>query len=56
MNPQNEAHYQRYRARFNDLENFFALGRLAQYRYFNMDQIVENAFELADKLCGGVQA
>ncbi|MDR3053186.1 MAG: UDP-galactopyranose mutase [Coriobacteriales bacterium] len=47
----NEAHYQRYLQLFAGLENFHVLGRLAEYRYYNMDQIVLRALELADELC-----
>jgi UDP-galactopyranose mutase len=47
----NEAAYRRYLALFNSLPGFFALGRLAEYRYYNMDQIVERALTLADRLC-----
>lgn len=32
------------------LGNFYPIGRLAEYRYYNMDQTVTNALALADKL------
>jgi len=48
--PENQTAYERYLALFNALPNFHALGRLAEYRYFNMDQIVERALELADRI------
>jgi UDP-galactopyranose mutase len=51
INERNDAHYQRYRSLFAQLEDFHVLGRLAEYRYFNMDQIVIRALELADELC-----
>jgi len=50
----NEAAYERYLALFSALPQFYALGRLAEYRYFNMDQIVERALELADRICAHV--
>jgi UDP-galactopyranose mutase len=50
MNAENNAHYGRYLELFAGLENFHALGRLAEYRYFNMDQIVDRALALADEL------
>ncbi|MCL1891026.1 MAG: UDP-galactopyranose mutase [Coriobacteriia bacterium] len=51
LNDENRAHYERYLALFSELPTFHALGRLAEYRYFNMDQIVERALALADELC-----
>lgn len=50
LDPENQAAYERYLALFGKLSHFYALGRLAEYRYFNMDQIVERALDLADKL------
>ncbi len=32
------------------IKNFFPCGRLADYRYYNMDQAVERAFEVFDKI------
>jgi UDP-galactopyranose mutase len=51
LDPGNQEAYERYRALFEQLDNFHVLGRLAEYRYFNMDQIVSRALELADTLC-----
>ncbi|MDR0501561.1 MAG: hypothetical protein LBG97_10050, partial [Coriobacteriales bacterium] len=53
LNPKNETHYQQYLSLFKNLPNFHALGRLAEYRYFNMDQIICRALELADTICAG---
>ncbi|MDR2492975.1 MAG: UDP-galactopyranose mutase [Coriobacteriales bacterium] len=53
LDDKNRQHYERYLGLFASLPNFHALGRLAEYRYFNMDQIVERALELADSLCVG---
>ncbi|MDR3037121.1 MAG: UDP-galactopyranose mutase, partial [Coriobacteriales bacterium] len=50
VNDENLAFYKRYRSLFEGVGNFYALGRLAQYRYYNMDQIVLRALELADEL------
>lgn len=52
INEQNEAHYQKYRSLVRPLDNFFVLGRLAEYRYYNMDVIIDRALELADELIG----
>lgn len=50
INDENNAHYNRYRALTNSLVNFYPLGRLAEYRYYNMDVIIERALTLADEL------
>lgn len=50
INDENQAHYERYRRLVEDMPNFHIIGRLAEYRYYNMDKIVENALELSNKL------
>lgn len=46
----NEQMYQKYRLEADKLQNTHFIGRLAQYRYLNMDQVVANALELYDKI------
>jgi UDP-galactopyranose mutase len=46
---QNQQQYERYRALFSKLPGFYPLGRLGEYRYYNMDQAVLRALELADE-------
>lgn len=53
INEENEAHYQRYRRLTESLPNFYPLGRLAEYRYYNMDKIVSLALDLSQKLIEG---
>lgn len=48
--PENQALYERYAAVFSGLPNFHLLGRLAEYRYYNIDAIALKALELADSL------
>ena len=50
LSDENRAHYERYRALTAKLPNFYPLGRLAEYRYYNMDKIISLALELSDKL------
>ena len=50
LSDENRAHYERYRALTAKLSNFYPLGRLAEYRYYNMDKIISLALELSDKL------
>ncbi|MEG0681966.1 MAG: UDP-galactopyranose mutase, partial [Raoultibacter sp.] len=51
INEENNAHYNRYRQLTANLANFYPLGRLAEYRYYNMDVIIGRALDLADRLC-----
>ena len=50
LSDQNTAHYNRYLALTEPLANFHPLGRLAEYRYYNMDVIIGRALQLADEL------
>lgn len=52
INERNEAHYQKYRSLVKPLSNFYVLGRLAEYRYYNMDVIIAKALEMADEIIG----
>lgn len=52
INDENNAHYERYRKLTDNLGNFYPIGRLAEYRYYNMDIIIGRALALADELCG----
>jgi len=42
--------YERYRKLTDEFPQFHLLGRLAEYKYYNMDAIVKKALELADTL------
>jgi UDP-galactopyranose mutase len=48
--PQNIELYKRYRARVEGLLNFHVVGRLAEYRYYDMDGVVASALELSDSI------
>lgn len=50
INPENNALYQQYKTLADEYRNLHLLGRLAEYKYYNMDAIVAQALELADKL------
>ncbi len=45
--------YEKYKTETTRYKNIYLLGRLAEYKYYNMDQCVLNALNLADKLIGG---
>ncbi len=50
INPENNALYGKYRALADTFPNLYLLGRLAEYKYYNMDAIAARALELADEL------
>jgi UDP-galactopyranose mutase len=51
--PENEALYKRYSQLASQEEKVTFVGRLAQYRYYNMDQVVATALKAADRILGG---
>ena len=50
INPENNALYAKYRAEADRFSNLHLLGRLVEYKYYNMDAIAGKALELAEKL------
>jgi UDP-galactopyranose mutase len=52
-NKENENIYHTYIKQIQSFNNFYLLGRLAQYKYFDMDDAIKNAFDLADKIISG---
>lgn len=50
INPDNLAQYNRYLSKAKEYQNLHMLGRLAEYRYYNMDAIVSRALKLAEEL------
>ncbi len=48
--PENEALYQKYRELADRLPDLTFVGRLAQYRYYNMDQVVGAALTASNRL------
>ena len=53
INEQNNALYDKYKEKCSKYSNMYLLGRLAEYKYYNMDAIVEKALELSQLLLGG---
>lgn len=49
---ENEALYKRYHALAREEQGVTFVGRLAQYRYYNMDQVVGAALVAARRLLG----
>lgn len=50
INDKNNSHYEKYLDLTKSLDNFYPIGRLAEYRYYNMDKIVRLALDLSDEL------
>ena len=50
INPENNALYARYKALADRFPNLHLLGRLAEYKYYNMDAIAGRALDLAEAL------
>ena len=48
--PENEALYQRYKKLAEQEKEVYFVGRLAQYRYYNMDQVVAAAMKISEKI------
>lgn len=49
-NAENQKLYEAYRMEVSDIPNFYLLGRLAEYQYYNIDVMVEKAIELVTGL------
>jgi len=47
--PQNQALYEKYRREADKFKDVYFIGRLAQYKYLNMDEVVALALELFEK-------
>lgn len=50
LNEENEALYEKYHALAGKYQKMYLLGRLAEYKYYNIDAMTKKALELADRL------
>ncbi len=50
QNKANLSMYEKYKSFFSKYSNFYSLGRLAQYKYFDIDDAIMNALQLAKEL------
>ena len=50
LNDENEALYDKYRALTAQLDHFYLLGRLAEYKYYNMDAMARKALDMAERI------
>lgn len=54
-NPENDSIFQRYKDEADKLKDIYFVGRLANYKYFNMDQAFKNALDLFDQIEGAAK-
>ncbi len=50
IDPKNQELYERYLDRVQNLTNFHPVGRLAEYRYYDMDAVTASALDLSDEI------
>ena len=50
LEPESRALYERYLDRVAGVTNFHPVGRLAEYRYYDMDEVTLSALELSDEI------
>ena len=50
LDPKNRELYERYLERVEGVTNFHPVGRLAEYRYYDMDAVTSSALELSDEI------
>lgn len=52
LNEENRALYEKYVRKTESYHNVYLLGRLAEYKYYNIDAIVKKALHLTDEIIG----
>ena len=50
LEPENRELYERYLERVQNLTNFHPVGRLAEYRYYDMDAVTNSSLDLSDEI------
>lgn len=53
VNKENHELYEKYKNEIEKYNNIYLCGRLAEYKYYNMDLVVDRALELSDSLIKG---
>lgn len=51
INQENQTKYKQYLLEKDKTSNLYLIGRLAEYKYYNIDAIVERALYLSEKIC-----
>ena len=52
LNDENKKLYEKYYSLVKDIKNFHLCGRLAEYKYYNMDAVIKRALELYREIKG----
>lgn len=55
LNEENRKLYKKYADKVSNLSNVYLLGRLAEYKYYNIDAITERALDMAEHIIAGKQ-
>lgn len=55
LEPENQELYEQYKSRIEGIKNFHPVGRLPEYRYYDMDAVIASALELSDALLSRAQ-
>lgn len=50
LNPKNQKLYEQYVQLLKEIPNFYLVGRLAEYKYYNMDAIVARALSMVEQM------
>ena len=50
LNDKNISLYQRYYDEISDISNLYLCGRLAEYKYYNMDAVILRALDVYNKI------
>ena len=50
INEENIKMYNNYKEEINKFHNIHLVGRLAEYKYYNMDAVIEKALEMSEKI------
>lgn len=50
LNPENNSLYEQYKADANQYPNLYLIGRLAEYKYYNIDAMVERALMMSKEI------
>lgn len=51
INEENQERYKKYFDEIYDVKNLYILGRLAEYKYYDMGQVIEKTWEVLSLLC-----
>ena len=52
LEPDNQKLYEKYQELTMNYDNFYLLGRLAEYKYYNIDAMCKKALRLAHEIIG----